>query len=74
MKKALVIISIVIAIICIVFANKKPVEAPTVPVQTEEVKKEQPKVVQPKAEPKEEQVLFDENDMPKSDVDVPEIG
>ena len=76
--KKIVIISIIAAILAIsavfiILTNQKFVE-PAQPIQTEQIEQKQPESVQPKAEPQKEPVLLDENDMPKSDVNVPEIG
>lgn len=76
MKKIIAIISIiaiVVAVGLIVLNNKQEVEQVT-PVQTEEVKPVQPQKIQPKPVFDKKPILRDENDMPKSDVDVPEIG
>ena len=77
MKKILIItllIAIILVITSFVILNKKTETKPVKPVQTEQVEPKKPvktkKIITPQKTP----VMRDENDMPKSDVNVPEIG
>ena len=76
MKKTLIIISVItviLAVICIILTNKKTVNTPNIPVKKEQIKQNKSDTIQKETE-SEEPELLDENDMPKSDVKVPEIG
>ena len=76
MKKAvLIILSIIatiLAVICLILTGLKVTE-PVTPTQTEQTEQKQPPAIRPKVEVQAPS-LMDENDMPKSDVKVPEIG
>ena len=78
MKKILTIILIILIIsaiagTCFILKKQKP-DQPAQPIQTEQIKKPvQQNIKQPKTEVKEPKLL-DENNMPKSDINVPEIG
>lgn len=75
MKKIIILISIIVFILAAVFCaikHNEPKETIETPKQ-EVIKQETPIKIEQKKSPK-KPILRDENDMPKSDVNVPEIG
>ena len=77
MKKILIITSIIIVVlaaVCLVLINQKSAPVPEPQVQTERVQKVTPAKIKKNVNVEETPTMRDENDMPKSDVNVPEIG
>ena len=78
MKKALIITSIIVVLVlaltCLILTSKKTTNDTKENIQTEQVEQKTPVEVQKKVVPVSEPTMRDENDMPKSDVNVPEIG
>ena len=77
MKKILIIISIIVIVLvtaCVVLLNKKTVTIEKEQVQIEQQKSVTPTKIKKKINVEKEPIMRDENDMPKSDVNVPEIG